>query len=43
MAGLALTLTLLATPTLGQVIPTGTPAADILLSQAIADPDRAAA
>ncbi len=37
MAGLALTLTLLATPTLGQVIPTGTPAADILLSQAIAD------
>ena len=30
-------LTFLTTPTLAQVIPTGTPAADILLSQAIAD------
>mgnify|MGYP001221564173 CR=1 FL=1 len=30
-------LTLLTSPTLAQVIPTGTPAADILLSQAIAE------
>lgn len=38
VGGLALALTLLlTTPTLAQVIPTGTPAADILLSQAIAD------
>jgi hypothetical protein len=36
--GFAVLLTLiLTTPTLAQVIPTGTPAADILLSQAIAD------
>lgn len=35
--GLALALTLLATPALAQVVPTGTPAADILLSQAIAE------
>lgn|GEM_PF-2479396 len=33
----ALTLLLLTTPTHAQIIPTGTPAADILLSQAIAE------
>jgi hypothetical protein len=38
VGGLALTLTLLLPlPTLAQVIPTGSPAADILLSQAIAE------
>lgn len=35
-AGVALA-TLLATPGLAQIVPTGTPAADILLSQAIAE------
>jgi hypothetical protein len=33
----ALILTLLATPAAAQIVPTGTPAADILLSQAIAE------
>ena len=38
VGGLALTLTIaLTTPTQAQVIPTGTPAADILLSQAITE------
>lgn len=37
MLNRALLLTLLSTPSLAQVIPTGTPAADILLSQAIAE------
>lgn len=37
VGGIALALTLLATPTTAQIIPTGTPAADILLSQAIAE------
>ena len=37
MTRLALLLALLAAPAAAQVIPTGTPAADILLSQAIAE------
>ena len=37
VGGLALALTLLTTPATAQVIPTGTPAADILLSQAITE------
>jgi hypothetical protein len=36
-SGLALALTLLTTPALAQIIPTGSPAADILLSQAITE------
>ena len=37
VGGLALALTLLPLPAQAQIIPTGTPAADILLSQAIAE------
>jgi hypothetical protein len=37
VGGLALALTLLATPAFAQIIPTGTPAADILLSKAITE------
>jgi hypothetical protein len=37
VGGLALALTLLTTPLSAQVIPTGSPAADILLSQAITE------
>lgn len=37
MGGLALALTLLTTPATAQIIPTGTPAADITLTKGIAD------